>query len=488
MFENTFKNIDQILWKDDGCSTELDYIEQTSWIIFLKYLEDLEIETSSAYKLMGKKYDLIFDESYRWSKWAYPKLNNGKQDHDSTLLGNDLINFVNQKLFPYLSNFKKKNDNINSLEYKIGQIFDSSRSGVRNKIESGYNLREIIDHVEKLKFRSKKDKDEMSHLYEDKIKNMGNAGRNGGEFYTPRPLISTMVSLINPKIGNKIFDPSCGSAGFLVESFNYLKNKKNLTTSNMKLIQEKTLFGKEKKSLPFIIGNMNMILHGIQSPNIIRTNTLNENILDFTEKDKYDVILANPPFGGKERSEIKNNFPIKTKETANLFLQYFCRSLKNNGKCAVIVKNTILSNNLTLADALIRKELITKYNLHTILDLPRNVFSSPVKTVVLFFEKKNKTKNIWYYELNLNKNLGKRNPLSFDHLKDFKNLFNSRKDTINSWTNNIENIDKNTYDLSVVNPNKKKEVNIRDPKIIYDEINEFNKKIKNKINYIEKNI
>jgi len=488
MFENTFKNIDNVLWNDDGCSTELDYIEQTSWIIFLKYLDDLESEKNSAHILAGTKYKMLIVEEFRWDSWAYPKNKKGQPDHNKTLLGDDLINFVNQRLFPYLSNFKKNNQNSNSIEYKIGQIFDSSGTGIRNKIESGYNLREIINYVEELKFKSRKDKHEMSYLYEQKIKNMGNAGRNGGEYYTPRSLIKTLISVIKPKIGQRIFDPSCGSAGFLVESFHYLKNKKSITTTEVKKLQTETLYGKEKKALPFIISNMNMILHGIESPNIIKTNTLSENILDFRDKDKFDIILANPPFGGKERDEIHHNFPIKTKETANLFLQYFCRALKANGKCAVIVKNTILSNTQTHADTQIRKQLLTNFNLHTVLALPRNVFSSPVKTVVLFFEKKSETKKIWYYELNLKKNLGKRNPLTLEHLDEFLNFYIDKKDSKYSWTVNIEDIDKNTYDLSVVNPNTKKAINLREPRIIYDEIKNNNDEIQKKINFIVKKI
>ena len=215
---------------------------------------------------------------------------------------------------------------------------------MKNKIQSGYNLREVINLVDELRFRSHKEKHEMSHLYESKIKNMGNAGRNGGEYYTPRPLIKTIVKVVAPQIGEKIYDGAVGSAGFLCESFEYIKENKKLTTKDVETLQKNTFYGKEKKSLAYIIGIMNMILHGIEAPNIVHTNTLSENIMDLEEKDRYDVVLANPPFGGKERKEVQQNFPIKTGETAFLFLQHFIKILRAGGRGGIVIKNTFLSN------------------------------------------------------------------------------------------------------------------------------------------------
>ena len=211
---------------------------------------------------------------------------------------------------------------------------------------------------------------------------MGNAGRTGGQYYTPRPLIRTIVKLVNPKIGETIYDGACGSGGFLVETYNHIKENKTLTVSELNKLQTKTIFGKEKKNLAYIIGLMNMILHGIEVPNIIKTNTLSENIMNFQEKDKVDVILANPPFGGGEQTQIQQNFPIRTSETAYLFLQHFIKKLKIGGRAGVIIKNTFLSND----DAILtRKELLETCNLTHILNLPKNVFSVGQKTVVLFF-------------------------------------------------------------------------------------------------------
>ncbi len=339
MFEQAFKNIDDVLWKDAGCTSELDYTEQSSWLLFLKYLDSLETDKATEAELDGKEYEFILAPAYRWSKWAAPKTKSGQIDHNKALTGDDLRAFVNLKLFPYLHGFKQRASGPNTIECKIGEIFGE----IRNKIQSGYNLREIIDHVDLLQFGSQKAKHELSHLYEAKIKNMGNAGRNGGEYYTPRPLIRAVIQVLKPKIGETIYDGACGSAGFHCESFDYLKSSSKLTTKDLKTLQTKTFYGKEKKSLAYVIGIMNMILHGIEAPNIVHTNTLTENLADIQEKDRYDIVMANPPFGGKERPEVQQNFPIRTGETAFLFLQHFIKILRAGGRGGIVIKNTFLS-------------------------------------------------------------------------------------------------------------------------------------------------
>ncbi len=365
MFEQTFKNIDDILHKDAGATSELDYTEQTSWILFLKYLDALEQTRAMTAELEGRTYYYILDEAYRWPTWAAPKTPDGKFDHNNALTGDDLKEFVNTKLLPYLKGFKQRATGPNTIEYKIGEIFGE----INNKIQSGYNLREVIERIDELRFNTQAEKHELSHLYEAKIKNMGNAGRNGGEYYTPRPLIRAMIQVLNPTIGETIYDGAVGSAGFLCEAFDYLRSQPNLSTSDLATLQTSTFFGKEKKSLAYVIAIMNMILHGIEAPNIIHTNTLAENISDIQEKDRYDIILANPPFGGKERAEVQQNFPIKTGETAFLFLQHFIKSLKAGGRAAVVIKNTFLSNTDNASVGL-RKLLLESCNLHTVLDCP----------------------------------------------------------------------------------------------------------------------
>lgn len=418
MFEQAFKNIDDVLRKESGCTTELDYTEQTSWLLFLKYLDGLEQDKADEAALEGKKYTFILDPPYRWEAWAAPKGKDGLIDHNRAQTGDDLRDFVNEKLFPYLHGFKQKAIGPNTIEYKIGEIFGE----IKNKISSGYNLREIIDHIDELRFRSQTEKHELSHLYEAKIKNMGNAGRNGGEYYTPRPLIRAMIQVVKPKIGERIYDGAVGSAGFLCEAFEYLRAKRGLTTKEAKTLQEKTFYGKEKKSLAYVIAIMNMILHGIEAPNIVHTNTLTENLADIQEKDRVDVVLANPPFGGKERKEVQQNFPIRTGETAFLFLQHFIKILKAGGRGGVVIKNTFLSNTDN-ASVSLRKLLLESCNLYAVLDCPGGTFQGAgVKTVVLFFEKGAPTRKVWFYQLDPGRNLGKTNPLNDADLAEFIEL------------------------------------------------------------------
>ncbi len=502
MFQQAFKNIDDVLWKDAGCTSELDYTEQSSWLLFLKYLDSLEHDKATEAELEGKKYAFILDTPYRWSNWAAPRARDGQIDHNKAKTGDDLRDFVNLKLFPYLHGFKQRASGPNTIEYKIGEIFGE----IRNKVQSGYNLREIIDHVDELRFGSQKEKHELSHLYEAKIKNMGNAGRNGGEYYTPRPLIRTIVKVVAPRIGEKIYDGAAGSAGFLCEAFEYLRstggstgsptrsrtgkaqNKEadggrslsaveGLTTKDLTTLQTRTFYGKEKKSLAYVIGIMNMILHGIEAPNIIHTNTLAENLADIQEKDRYDVVLANPPFGGKERKEVQQNFPIRTGETAFLFLQHFIKILKAGGRGGIVIKNTFLSNTDN-ASVSLRKLLLESCNLHTVLDCPGGTFlGAGVKTVVLFFDKGAPTRKVWFYQLDPGRNMGKTNPLNDADLAEFIKLQASRASategpvTKKSWNLDVRSLSAaEGFDLSVKNPDGGEEITHRSPQAIMDEI------------------
>lgn len=467
MFEQTFKNIDDILHKDAGCTSELDYTEQSSWLLFLKYLDALEGDKASEAALEGKRYSFILDEAYRWEAWAAPKTPDGKLNHNAAMTGDDLRDFVNLKLFPYLAGFKQRASGPNTIEYKIGEVFGE----IKNKVQSGYNLRDVIDLVDELRFGSQTEKHELSHLYEAKIKNMGNAGRNGGEYYTPRPLIRAMIKVLDPKIGERIYDGACGSAGFLCEAFDYLSSRPGLTTADLKALQTRTFYGKEKKSLAYVIAIMNMILHGIEAPNVVHANTLADNISDIQDKDRFDVILANPPFGGKERKEVQQNFPIKTGETAFLFLQHFIKTLKAGGRASIVIKNTFLSNTTDNASISIRKLLLESCNLHTVLDMPGGTFQGAgVKTVVLFFEKGAPTRKVWFYQLNPGRNLGKTNALNDDDLAEFVTLQRTFADSPKSWSVDVASLNTATYDLSVKNPNGGEEVALRTPQDILDEI------------------
>ena len=469
MYEAAFRNIDDTLWKDAGCSSELDYIEQTSWVLFLKYLDDYEAEKETAALLNGETYCRIIDGEYRWQEWAAPRRADGTLDYNTALTGDDLREFVNLKLFPYLASFKQATDNPRSINYKIGEIF----SELRNKLQSGYALRDVINKVDELKFLSNADKHELSSLYEDKIKNMGNAGRNGGEYYTPRPLIKSIVKVVNPQIGETVYDGAVGSAGFLCEAYDWMRNSKELSAAEYETLQTNTFYGKEKKSLAYVIGIMNMILHGVEAPNIVHANTLAENIADIQQKDRVDVVLANPPFGGKERAEIQQNFPIKTSETAYLFLQHFIKILKTGGRCGVVIKNTFLSNTDNASVAL-RKQLLEECNLFGVLDLPGGAFlGTGVKTVVLFFEKGKPTERVWYYQLNVGRNMGKTNPLNERDLAEFVERAKTQELGENSWCVDVEKLNTSTWDLTVNNPNRVETVDMRTPQEIIAEIEEL---------------
>lgn len=460
MFENAFNNIDRAMRNDEGLASELDYAEQTSWLLFLKYLDDMEHEWADEAALRGDDYTPLLDEPYRWGTWAAPKTADGQFDPNART-GKDLIEFVNGELFPYLTAFRDSSDNADSLEYKIGQIF----AEISNRFRSGYTLRDVLEIVDTLNFGSTQAKHELSDLYETRIKRMGNAGRNGGEYYTPRPLIRAMIQVVKPVIGETIYDGACGSAGFLCEAFDYLR-RDDLSATQWDILQTRTFYGQEKKSLAYVLGVMNLILHGVDAPNIRHTNTLAENLMDIQQADRHDIVLANPPFGGGERKEVQQNFPIKSGETAYLFLQHFIRKLKAGGRGAVVIKNTFLSNTDN-ASIELRKELLTSCNLHTVLDCPSGTFQGAgVKTVVLFFDKGASTRKVWYYQLDPGRSLGKTNPLNDADLAEFIALQADKPDTGKSWTLEVENIDPATWDLSVKNPNAPEAEALRSPEQI----------------------
>lgn len=303
-----------------------------------------------------------------------------------------------------------------------------------------------------------------------------NAGRNGGEYYTSRPLIRAIVAVTEPKLGETICDPAVGTAGFLCEAFEYLRSTgsrtgRSMSTAEWRALQERTFYGKEKKSLAYVIAIMNMILHGIKAPNILHVNTLAENLADVQEKDRFDIILANPPFGGKERKEVQQNFPIRTGETAFLFLQHFIKVLKAGGRAGIVIKNTFLSNTDN-ASVSLRRKLLEECNLHTVLDCPGGTFQGAgVKTVVLFFEKGTKTRKVWYYQLDPGRNLGKTNPLNDGDLADFIDKQKTFADSDKSWSVDVAHtLSTAEVDLSVKNPNGGEEIVHRSPQEIMDEI------------------
>ncbi|MBL5931178.1 N-6 DNA methylase [Lelliottia amnigena] len=477
--------ITDILRRDDGISGAMHYTEQTSWVLFLKFLDDYESEKEDEAVLSGKDYQPVLDKEHRWATWACPKTADGKLDLAHAKTGDDLTDYVNSQLFPYLKSFANSaaiGADPKSFTYKIGAIFQY----LDNKVASGHTLREVLDIVDSLNFQSESDLFELSLVYEGLLQNMGDAGGYAGEFYTPRPVVRAMVQAIDPKPGETIYDAAAGSCGFLVEAFEHLKSNKNeLSTEQWDFIQRDTFFGYEKTSLAYVMGMMNMILHGIESPNLFRGNTLTQNIRDIQEKDRYNIILANPPFGGKEKSQIQQNFPIQSNATELLFLQHFMKTLKSGGKAAIVVPEGVLfqTNN---AFKQVKQELLENFNLQTILSLPAGVFLpySAVKTNVLFFERNGGTGDVWYYECEPEQKLTKNKPITDEHLKEFVELYNSRKTTEHSWTVSASKLAED-YDLSAKNPAKQKDAEHLAPSDILKQIRTKEKLVSGLLDEIE---
>lgn len=484
--ESKINRITDILRRDDGISGAMHYTEQISWVLFLKFLADLEESKSEDAELDGETYTYILDEKYRWQNWAVLKVD-GKKDIINSKSGDDLLDFVNKELFPYLKGFKSITENPKSIKYKIGAIFEF----LDNRIANGHTLREVLDIIDEMDFHNQSDLFQLSLIYEKLLKDMGSDGGNSGEFYTPRPLIKVITDVINPQIGQSIYDPAVGSCGFLIEAYNHIRyidvqanKQRDLSTDQLKFLNEDTFFGNEKTPLSYVMGVMNMILHGVESPNIAKANTLTKDIRGLEEKDRFDCILANPPFGGKEKEQIQQNFPIKSNATELLFLQHMMNHLKLGGKCGVVIPEGVLfqTNN---AFQSVKKDLLERFNVHTILSLPSGVFLpySAVKTNVVFFDRAGSTNDIYYYEVNPPFKLTKNKPINIDHFAEFLDSWESRKITENSWIVNINDI--KDFDISAKNPNKNETIEHKSPIELVENIKLNNAEINDLMDEIE---
>ena len=484
--ESKINRITDILRRDDGISGAMHYTEQISWILFLKFLNDLEETKNDDAQLDGEIYNFVLDEKFRWGSWAVLKAN-GKIDVINSKSGEDLLEFVNKDLFPYLKSFKNITENPKSIKYKIGAIFEF----LDNRIANGHTLREVLDIIDEMDFHNNSDLYQLSLIYEKLLKDMGSDGGNSGEFYTPRPLIKVITEVVNPKIGEKIYDPAVGSCGFLIEAYNHIRyenietnKQRDLSTEQLRFLSEDTFFGNEKTPLSYVMGVMNMILHGVESPNISKTNTLTRDIRGLEEKDRYDCILANPPFGGKEKEQIQQNFPIKSNATELLFLQHMMNSLKLQGRCGVVIPEGVLfqTNNAFQA---VKKDLIERFNVHTILSLPSGVFLpySGVKTNVIFFDRNGSTSDIFYYEVNPSSKLTKNKPINNSHFEEFLDVWSERKITDNSWIVNINDI--KDFDISAKNPNRNETIEHKSPIELVENIKLNNAEINDLMDEIE---
>lgn len=454
------KTIENKLRKDDNLSGQIDYNEQITWMLFLKSLDLLEKQREEGASVFGKDSEPILEKQYRWSFWL-------KEDFTAE----QRFEFIKNKLLPYLRQLSGTPE-----RELVAAVFQEIPTKF---MKSPYSLSEVLSVIDEINFSDLEDTHVVSQFYEEALQKMGSAGRQaGGEFYTPRPVIRLIIKILQPEIGQKILDPFMGSAGFLAEAFLHLKSKENLTAKEYEALQYSTFIGQEKKPIPFLLGTMNCILHGLYSAKLIRKNTFSENIRTIPPQERIDMVMTNPPFGAEEERAILDNFPYPTTSTQVLAVQYILRKLKPTGKCGMVVDEGFLFRTNEKGFVNTKKELLEENNLFAIISLPQGVFTgvgTGVKTNLIFFERGRPTKEIWYYELE--GKFSKTKPLHDKHLDDCLKKFQNLKISANSWLVKVKDITKGNYDLSAKNPNKTKGITYRKPEVLMKDITKKEKNI-----------
>jgi len=432
------KSARDILRKDKGLNGDIDRLPLLTWVMFLKFLDDLETQHQEEAALDGQPYHPIIEAPYRWRDWA------AREDGIS---GDELLTFIGQDtairsngtsgmgLFRYLKSLAGTGEKGSQREV-IANVF----GGVQNRMVSGYLLRDIINKINGIHFSASEEIHTLSHLYESMLREMRDAAGDSGEFYTPRPVVRFMVDVIAPKLGETVLDPACGTGGFLVEAYDHLAQQVK-TPDDRRTLQRTTLHGQEAKPLPYMLAQMNPLLHGLEAPMIAYGNTLAGKLTDIGERERVDVILTNPPFGGEEEAGIKAGFPAdkQTAETALLFLQYIMRKLRRQpapGRAAVVVPNgTLFGDGVS---GRIKEELLREFNLHTVVRLPQGVFApyTDIPANLIFFDRAGPTSDIWYYELPLptgRKKYSKTAPLQYEDFDACLEWWGQREGNSQAW-------------------------------------------------------
>lgn len=461
------KSVRQILRKDKGLNGDLDRLPLLTWVMFLKFLDDLETRHAEEAELDGRKYEPLIEAPYRWRDWA------ARADG---INGDELLAFVNQDdavrpdgtrgpgLFAYLRGQSQRNGR-DGQRAVIANVF----RGAQNRMVSGYLLRDVLNKVNSIHFGSSEEIHTLSHLYESMVREMRDAAGDSGEFYTPRPVVRFMVQVTDPQLGETVLDPACGTGGFLVEAYDHLAAQVK-TTEQRETLQRRMLYGQEAKPLPYMLAEMNLLLHGLEAPQIAYGNTLTQKLTEIGHDQRVDVILTNPPFGGEEEAGIKANFPptMQTSETALLFLQYLMRKLRvagfggqRGGRAAVVVPNGTLFGDGVVA--VIKRQLVEEFNLHTIVRLQQGVFApyTDIPANLLFFDRNGKTNDIWYYELPLpqgRKKYSKTAPMQFEEFSDCLAWWNDREEGPQAWKASANEIAQRSYNLDLKNPNTKQDL------------------------------
>lgn len=468
----------KIMRKDKGLNGDLDRLPLLTWIMFLKFLDDLEQQREEETALSGKKFKAAIEAPYRWRDWAADP---------QGITGDELLSFINadeavradgQKgagLFAYLRSLSSSNgDNRRDV---IATVF----KGVDNRMKSGYLLRDIINKVGEIHFTSSDELHTLGALYESMLREMRDAAGDSGEFYTPRTVVRFMVEVTDPRLGETILDPASGTGGFLVEAYNHLE-KQVKTVANRKRLQNDTITGCEPKSLPYLLCQMNLLLHGLDAPQIDPGNALRFKLSEIGEKERVDVILTNPPFGGEEEKGIQGNFPEdrQAAETALLFLQLIMRKLKRQptavgrpARAAVVVPNGTLFGDGVCAR--IKEELLKEFNLHTVVRLPNGVFApyTGIPTNILFFDRSGPTKEVWYYEQPLpegRKNYTKTQPMQFDEFKGCMEWWAKREENDQAWKVPVKELLAAGCNLDRKNPRAKVDFEHLPPEQLADDI------------------
>jgi type I restriction enzyme M protein len=468
------KSARDIMRKDKGLNGDLDRLPMLTWIMFLKFLDDLEQIRETDAKLAGKRFRHTIEPPYRWRDWA------AKPDG---ITGDELISFVNNEeargpdgkkgsgLFAYLRSLQGANGG--DRRDVIATVF----KGTVNRMINGYLLRDVVNKVHGIHFTSSGEIHTLGHLYESMLKEMRNAAGDSGEFYTPRAVVRFMVAVTDPRLGETLLDPACGTGGFLVESFEHLR-KQCKRAEHYAVLQSESLLGGEAKPLPYLLAQMNLLLHGLETPKIDPLNSLRVALKEIGDRDRVDIILTNPPFGGEEERGILSNFPEdkQTSETALLFLQLIMRKLRRPtkpGRAAVVVPNGTLFGDGVCAR--IKEELLKDFNLHTIIRLPNGVFApyTGIPTNLLFFDRSGPTKDVWYYEQPLpegRKNYTKTQPIQFEEFSNCIAWWNKRKENDRAWKVSASEIIKNGCNLDIKNPCGKVDFEHLPPEQLADDI------------------
>lgn len=415
---NIVKRLNDAMWKDDGVAGDAQRLEQIVWILFLKVYDDKE----KLWEFHDSNFKSILPEELRWRNWAVDKKDG------NALTGEELLSFVNEKLFPGIEKLDI-NENTPISKAIVKYTFDD----VNNYMKNGILLRQVINIIDEIKFTNSNEKHEFNEIYETMLKELQSAG-NAGEFYTPRPVTNFMVEMINPSLNDKIADFACGTGGFLTSTLDYLKNQ--VKTVEDKELYDNSIYGIEKKSLPYLLCITNLLLHDIDEPNIEHRNSFDRNVKDYRENEKYDVVLMNPPYGGHEVKNIQANFPsnLRGSETFDLFMTLIMYRLKQDGRCAVILPDGFLFG-VDNTKVNIKEKLMKDFNLHTIVRMPSSVFApyTSITTNILFFDKTKPTDKVWFYRMDMPegyKNFSKTKPILNKHFDDVKAWWNDRKEII----------------------------------------------------------